>query len=231
MYTFYFSVHLRLCDAKRVEEFGVFDRQLDDLLDLFDLLVQAADVLIRWVGHFLDHHKADERIDLLPAIQCIIRFMSKGMLTLQHTHQHISMQLIWHIDVICRSTSNDHNPPHRCANHTNTRLNSFIWREYLIWKYLVKCVAVAAQCNTTVRRDVVDVDVLVQVDDKFSLWMNLSRQKWPPLIYECAPVGTRTDVKLNPLSHQFRKRSTATYPKQMWNIAKVLTSMNIHSSL
>jgi hypothetical protein len=53
---------LRLGDAEGVEEFGVLDGQLDDLLDLLDLLIQAADHLVRRVGDLLDHHERDERV-------------------------------------------------------------------------------------------------------------------------------------------------------------------------
>ena len=56
---------LGLRDAERLEQLGMLDGQLDDLLDLLDLLVQTADHLVRRVGHLLDHHQAHERVDLV----------------------------------------------------------------------------------------------------------------------------------------------------------------------
>lgn len=53
---------LGLGDAEGVEELGVPDGELDDLLDLLDLLVEAADHLVRRVGHLFDHHERDERV-------------------------------------------------------------------------------------------------------------------------------------------------------------------------
>jgi len=43
----------------------------------------------------------------------------------------------------------------------------------LVWQYLVQSVAVTAQCNTAVGCHVVYIYVLVEVNDKFALWMNL----------------------------------------------------------
>jgi len=43
----------------------------------------------------------------------------------------------------------------------------------LVWQNLVQSVAVAAQCNSAVGCHVVYVYVLVDVDNKFALWMNL----------------------------------------------------------
>mmetsp|Transcript_56794 Transcript_56794/g.164778 ORF Transcript_56794/g.164778 Transcript_56794/m.164778 type:complete len:390 (+) Transcript_56794:14-1183(+) len=55
---------LRLRDAQSLEDLGMFDRQLDDLLDLLDLLVDSAHHLVGAVGRFLDTHELHEGIDL-----------------------------------------------------------------------------------------------------------------------------------------------------------------------
>jgi len=41
----------------------VLETELDDFFDLFYLLGEAADHVIRAVGHFLDHHERDEGVD------------------------------------------------------------------------------------------------------------------------------------------------------------------------
>lgn len=53
---------LGLSNTERIEQLGVLDGELDDLLDLLDLLVQAADHVVSRVGDLLDHHECDERI-------------------------------------------------------------------------------------------------------------------------------------------------------------------------
>ncbi len=54
---------LGLGDTQRFEQLGVLEAELDHLLDLLDLLVQAADHVVCAVGHLLDHHEGDEWID------------------------------------------------------------------------------------------------------------------------------------------------------------------------
>jgi len=56
---------LGLSDSESVEEFGVFDGEFDDFLDLLDLLVESSDHFVRGVRDLLDHHEGDERIDLV----------------------------------------------------------------------------------------------------------------------------------------------------------------------
>lgn len=56
--------HLRLIDTQLFEQLRMFDGQFDDLLDLFDLLVQPAHHVVRRVWHFLDHHHAYQGVDL-----------------------------------------------------------------------------------------------------------------------------------------------------------------------
>ena len=55
---------LGLCDAQGVKEFRVFDRQLDDLLDLLNLFGQAADHLVGRVRNFLDHHERHLKMEM-----------------------------------------------------------------------------------------------------------------------------------------------------------------------
>ena len=97
---------LRLGDAEGIEQLRVLDGQLDDLFNLLDLSIETSNIFVRRVGHLLDHHEADERVDL-------------------------------------------------------------------VGQNLVQGVAVASQGDTAVRSDVRDVDVLVYVHDKFSLWVDL----------------------------------------------------------
>ena len=54
---------LRLRNAQTLEEFRVFEAEFDHFFDLLDLLVEAADHVVRGVGHFLDHHEGDEGVD------------------------------------------------------------------------------------------------------------------------------------------------------------------------
>lgn len=56
---------LGLSDTERLEEFGVLDGKLDNLLDFLDLLVETTDHLVRRVGNLLHHHERDERVDLV----------------------------------------------------------------------------------------------------------------------------------------------------------------------
>lgn len=53
-----------LCDAERLEQLRVLDGQLDDLLDLSDLLLQAPDHVVRRVRHLLHLHQAHQRVHL-----------------------------------------------------------------------------------------------------------------------------------------------------------------------
>ena len=55
---------LGLRDPKALEQLGVLDGQLDHLLDLLDLLVDATDHVVRRVGHLLHLHQAHQRVDL-----------------------------------------------------------------------------------------------------------------------------------------------------------------------
>lgn len=55
---------LGLCDAEALENLGVLDGELDDLLDFLDLLLQTTNGLVRRVGDLLDTHEGDEGIDL-----------------------------------------------------------------------------------------------------------------------------------------------------------------------
>ena len=55
---------LGLGDAETVEQLGMFDGELDDLLDFHHLLLEAADHVVGGVGHGLDLHEADEGVDL-----------------------------------------------------------------------------------------------------------------------------------------------------------------------
>lgn len=55
---------LGLCDTERVEDLGMLDRQLDDLLDFLYLLLETANHVISGVGNLLDLHESDERVDL-----------------------------------------------------------------------------------------------------------------------------------------------------------------------
>ncbi len=96
---------LGLSDAQRVKELRVLHGQLDDLLDLLNLLVEAADHFVGRIRHLFDHHETDERVDL-------------------------------------------------------------------VGQNLVERVRVVSKRHATIRRHVVDVDVLVDVDDEFSFRMN-----------------------------------------------------------
>ncbi len=53
---------LRLCDTQRLEQFRMLHRELDDFLDLFNLLVETTDHLVRAVRDFLDHHERNQRV-------------------------------------------------------------------------------------------------------------------------------------------------------------------------
>mmetsp|Transcript_13197 Transcript_13197/g.33484 ORF Transcript_13197/g.33484 Transcript_13197/m.33484 type:complete len:417 (-) Transcript_13197:74-1324(-) len=55
---------LGLGDAEAFEELGVLDGELDDLLDLLDLLVEAADHFVGGVRDLFDAHEGDEGVDL-----------------------------------------------------------------------------------------------------------------------------------------------------------------------
>ena len=50
-------------DAEGFEEFGVFETQLDDFFDFFDLLGETADHVVGAVWDLFDHHEGDEGID------------------------------------------------------------------------------------------------------------------------------------------------------------------------
>lgn len=52
-----------LGDAEGFEEFRVFEAELDDFFDFFDLLRQTADHVVGAVWDFFDHHEGDERVD------------------------------------------------------------------------------------------------------------------------------------------------------------------------
>ncbi len=54
---------LGLRNTERLEQLGVFESELDDLLDFLDLLVQATNHVVGAVGYLLDHHEGDERVD------------------------------------------------------------------------------------------------------------------------------------------------------------------------
>ena len=56
--------HLWLCNTQGIKEFRVFDRQLDDLLDLLNLLVQTSNHLIRGVWDLFHHHQAHQWVHL-----------------------------------------------------------------------------------------------------------------------------------------------------------------------
>ena len=56
---------LGLGDAERLEKLWVLNWELNHLLDLLDLLVETADHLVRRVGHLLNHHERDERVNLV----------------------------------------------------------------------------------------------------------------------------------------------------------------------
>ncbi|RUP50930.1 hypothetical protein BC936DRAFT_137085 [Jimgerdemannia flammicorona] len=57
--------YLRLRDTQRLKQLGMLHGQFNDLLDLLDLLIQAADHFIRRIGHLLDHHERDQRVDFV----------------------------------------------------------------------------------------------------------------------------------------------------------------------
>ena len=54
---------LGLRDTERLEQLGVLQTQLDDLLDFLDLLVETTNHVVCAVGHLLDHHERDKRVD------------------------------------------------------------------------------------------------------------------------------------------------------------------------
>lgn len=56
---------LGLGNAKSIKELRVLDRQLNHLLDLLDLLVEAAHHLVGRVRHLLHHHQAHQGVHLL----------------------------------------------------------------------------------------------------------------------------------------------------------------------
>lgn len=56
---------LRLRNAKRLEELGMLDWQLNDLLDFTNLLVETTHHIVGGVGNLLDLHQTDKRIDLV----------------------------------------------------------------------------------------------------------------------------------------------------------------------
>lgn len=56
---------LGLGDTQSLEELGVLDGQLDDLLDFFNLFVEPTDHLVGAVGDLLDHHEGDEWINFV----------------------------------------------------------------------------------------------------------------------------------------------------------------------
>jgi len=56
---------LGLGDAQALKELRVFDGKLYDFFDFFDLLGEAAHHLVGGVGHLLDPHEGNERVDLV----------------------------------------------------------------------------------------------------------------------------------------------------------------------
>lgn len=52
-----------LGDAEGFEEFGVFEAELDNFFDFFDLLVEPADGVVGAVRDLFDHHEGDKGID------------------------------------------------------------------------------------------------------------------------------------------------------------------------
>ncbi len=56
---------LGLGDTEGLEQFGVLYGKFDDFLDLFDLLVETSDHLVRAVRDFLDHHERNKRVDFV----------------------------------------------------------------------------------------------------------------------------------------------------------------------
>lgn len=55
---------LGLSDAETVEQLGMLDGKLDNLLDLHHLLLETTDHVVGGIGHGLDLHETDEGIDL-----------------------------------------------------------------------------------------------------------------------------------------------------------------------
>lgn len=55
----------RLGNTQSLEELRMLHRQLNNLLDLLDLLVQTTDHFVSAVWHFLDHHQADQWVDFV----------------------------------------------------------------------------------------------------------------------------------------------------------------------
>jgi len=55
---------LRLGNSKSVEDLGMLDRKLNDLLHLLDLLVKPSNHVISGVGHFFDLHEVHQRVYL-----------------------------------------------------------------------------------------------------------------------------------------------------------------------
>merc|ERR1740139_2035360 len=55
---------LRLGNSKSVEDLGMLDRKLNDLLHLLDLLVKPSNHVISGVGHFFDLHGIHQRVYL-----------------------------------------------------------------------------------------------------------------------------------------------------------------------
>ena len=55
---------LGLCDTEALENLGVLDRKLDNLLDFLNLLLQTTNGLVRRVWNLLDTHEGDEGVYL-----------------------------------------------------------------------------------------------------------------------------------------------------------------------
>lgn len=72
------TTHFRLGNAQSLEKLGMLHRQLNDLLDLFDLLVQAAHHFICRVRHFLNHHQADQWVNCSDKPPCMSAWMCLG---------------------------------------------------------------------------------------------------------------------------------------------------------
>lgn len=54
---------LGLRDTQGIKDLGMLDRQLDDLLDLLDLLVESSNHIIGRIRHLLHLHETDQRVN------------------------------------------------------------------------------------------------------------------------------------------------------------------------
>ena len=74
---------LGLSDAESFEDFRMFDRQLDDLLDFLDLLLEAADHVERRIRNLLDQHEGDlKKLNAFTEMSFLLNMRKLPMMTL-----------------------------------------------------------------------------------------------------------------------------------------------------